>query len=120
MTAQIHLSGTLISADLRQTKGGKPYLMARLSVPPRKPGEESWVATAFCFGEQAQALCNAARGALVSVIGSAEPTVWQKEGKAVAGISITADSVMTLGAAPPAWADSRVPAQTHLLRNNET
>jgi hypothetical protein len=81
--------------------------MARLSVPPQKPGDEKWVATAFCFCEQAAALRNAARGALVSVIGSAEPTVWQKEGKAIAGISIMADSVMTLGAPPPAWADNR-------------
>jgi single-stranded DNA-binding protein len=93
------LSGTLASDPKSGTsKSGTSWSNCIVRVPcgQNKEGEaETAFVQVACFGSHAEALARLGKGDSISAQGQLKPTVYQKDGQARHGLSLTANQLLT-------------------------
>lgn len=88
------VTGKLIAdPDRRTGTGGKPFTLARLIA---HDGEADSLVSLIAFGTAAEQLGALSKGDALAVNGRAKVKTWQdRDGATKAGLSVTADAVMT-------------------------
>jgi|694.fasta_scaffold68976_5 single-strand DNA-binding protein len=79
-------------------KNGQPYCTASLRVPvqgQREDEPDAVFASVIAFGEDAEKLGRLLQGDAVSVSGSARLSHWEKDGRAMTGLNVTASAILS-------------------------
>lgn len=79
-------------------KNGQPYCTASVRVPvqgQREDEPDAVFASVIAFGEDAEKLGRLLQGDAVSVSGSARLSQWEKEGRAMTGLNVTATALLS-------------------------
>lgn len=94
MSVTALVTGKLIADPERRTgAGGKPYTLAKLIA---HDGEADSLVSLIAFGSAAEQLGALTKGDALAVNGRAKAKTWQAgDGSTRAGLSVTADAVMT-------------------------
>lgn len=79
-------------------RNGQPYCTASIRVPvqgQREDEPDAVFASVIAFGEDAEKLGRLLQGDAVSVSGSARLSQWEKEGRAMTGLNVTATAILS-------------------------
>lgn len=79
-------------------RNGQPYCTASVRVPvqgQREDEPDAVFASVIAFGEDAEKLGRLLQGDAVSVSGSARLSQWEKEGRAMTGLNVTATAILS-------------------------
>ncbi|GCL64953.1 single-stranded DNA-binding protein [Pseudaquabacterium pictum] len=94
MSVTALVTGKLIAdPDRRSGTGRKPYVLAKMIA---HDGEADSLVSLIAFGSTAEQIGSLSKGDALAVNGRAKVKTWQdRDGATKAGLSITADAVMT-------------------------
>lgn len=79
-------------------KNGQPFCTASIRVPvqgQREDEPDAVFASVIAFGEDAEKLGRLLQGDAVSVSGSARLSHWERDGRAMTGLNVTATAVLS-------------------------